>query len=308
MKMAQYQTQQTHPNNPFLLSQQQAYAQWRERKLAAFCDSIEALFVPIADPRQLRAEEKQRLQLLLTKHNFAFYRFSADAQADKNTLRQFAAQFGLQHLDNNICADEDSITSLQVNPEQGQRYIPYTNKPLSWHTDGYYNPPDKQVRAILMHCVRPAASGGINYYLDHEIAYLYLRDENPQYIEALMHPQALEIPANMENEREIRPAMTGPVFSLDSRGNLHMRYSARQRNIIWRDDTMTRKAAAFLRELMTPDMPHVLSYRLAAAEGVLSNNVLHNRSGFADSGQQTRLLYRARYYNRVAHTNINLGK
>ncbi len=35
--------------------------------------------------------------------------------------------------------------------------------------------------------------------------------------------------------------------------------------------------------------------------GLICNNVLHTRTGFAD-GQPPRLLYRARYYDRLAGT------
>ena len=34
--------------------------------------------------------------------------------------------------------------------------------------------------------------------------------------------------------------------------------------------------------------------------GLISHNVLHDRSGFEDDPQQPRLLYRARYLDRVA--------
>ena len=57
-------------------------------------------------------------------------------------MRALGQQFGLERLDGNLRADEDSITSLRVKPEmQENHYIPYTNRPLNWHTDGYYNTP-----------------------------------------------------------------------------------------------------------------------------------------------------------------------
>jgi hypothetical protein len=34
--------------------------------------------------------------------------------------------------------------------------------------------------------------------------------------------------------------------------------------------------------------------------GIVCNNVLHERSGFVDDPLRPRLLYRARYYDRVA--------
>lgn len=91
-----------------------------------------------------------------------------------------AIELGLNKLDDNLCADEDSITSLQVvETARHTSYIPYTNKRLSWHTDGYYNPPERQIRGMLLHCVENAMAGGENQLLDHEWAYIHLRDENP---------------------------------------------------------------------------------------------------------------------------------
>ena len=181
-------------------------------------------------------------------------------------------------------------------------YIPYTNRPLGWHTDGYYNDGPQQVRAWLLYCVQPAAEGGDNEVLDHEIAYIRMRDENPAWIRALMAPDAFTIPGNIEGGRQIRPAHSGPVFSVSPiDGSLHMRYSARQRNVIWRDDPATREAAAFLLELFRRGDRHQLRCRLQAGEGLISNNVLHRRDGFRDDPATgaKRLIYRARYHQRL---------
>ena len=66
--------------------------------------------------------------------------------------------------------------------------------PIKWHTDGYYNPPERQVRSFVLHCVHSAAQGGENRLLDHEIAYLMLRDENADFIRALSTADAMTIP------------------------------------------------------------------------------------------------------------------
>jgi hypothetical protein len=80
-----------------------------------------------------------------------------------------------------------------------------------------------------------------------------------------------------------------------------MRYSARQRNVIWKDDPATRNAASYLLDLFRRGDDHIFRYRLQAGEGVVSNNVLHRRDGFRDdpSGGAKRLIYRARYYQRL---------
>jgi hypothetical protein len=78
-----------------------------------------------------------------------------------------------------------------------------------------------------------------------------------------------------------------------------MRYSARRRNIQWRDDPLTRAAVACLTEFLADNDGPVLRYRLRPGEGLISNNVLHNRSAFEDEPGHRRLLYRARYYDRI---------
>ena len=137
--------------------------------------------------------------------------------------------------------------------------------------------------------------------MDCEVAYIQLRDENPDYIRALMAADAMTIPPNVQNGKEIRPEQAGPVFSVAADGHLHMRYSARTRNIVWRDDSTTQAAVEFLLNLFQPDSPYIFRHRLKSGQGVLSNNVLHCRSSFEDDAAsgRTRLLYRARYFDRI---------
>jgi hypothetical protein len=117
-----------------------------------------------------------------------------------------------------------------------------------------------------------------------------------------MAPDAFTIPGNLEKGTLIRPDQSGPVFSISPiDGSLHMRYSARQRNVIWKDDKDTRDAAAFLLDLFRRGDDHIYRVRLDANEGVISNNILHRRDGFRDdpaSGTK-RLFYRARYFQRL---------
>ena len=59
-----------------------------------------------------------------------------------------------------------------------------------------------------------AAEGGDNELLDHEIAYIRIRDQNPEWIRALMAADAFTIPSNTEGGEQIRPDHGGPVFSV----------------------------------------------------------------------------------------------
>lgn len=293
--------------SPFCLNDDAAYRAWRQHKLEQR-PALEQLLVPVEDPFKLSMQERSRIQELCRRCNTAIYKVSeCHRSRGKELVHQLGLQFGLSHLDDNLRSDEDDISSLTVTEQQGNQYIPYTNKPLSWHTDGYYNTPEHQVRGIILHCAEPAAEGGESSLIDHELVYLHLRDENPAYIEALVHPEAMTIPPNVESGAQIRGACVGPVFSVDAlTGSLHMRYSARKRNILWRDDALTRKAADRITELLEID-ELTYRYRLKAGEGLICNNVLHKRSGFEDSPDHKRLMYRARYYDRIDGTGLIPG-
>jgi alpha-ketoglutarate-dependent taurine dioxygenase len=302
--MSQLINQSILTDSPFNLADDGLYAQWRKEKLRYNKPTLADLFVDIEDPFQLSHEEKVAITQRCNHFNMALYRLSDAGVQDKALVHALGQQLGLNRLDANLRSDEDSVTSLEVREQAGNQYIPYTNKALSWHTDGYYNFLDKQIFAIIMHCVRQAAEGGENFLLNPESVYIALRDKNPAYIAAMMHPEAMTIPENIESGEVIRDAQTGPVFMVNpgngqsAMGRLHMRFSARKRNIIWRDTAETREAVEMINRQMA-DAENVVKVALKAGEGVICNNVLHNRTGFTDSEDQKRLIYRARYYDAV---------
>ncbi len=285
----------------FLLENTSAYRQWRARKLRNYPARTEQLIVDIQNPCRLTREEKGSLLQLCEKTNLAIYRARHGDVQDKNIVAAIAKQLGLIHMDANFCADRDRISSIQALPEgPGSSYIPYTNKSLNWHTDGYYNQDAQRIRAFLMHCVRPAESGGENIYLDPEILYILLRDHDPGHIEALMDPEAMTIPPNPENSERPDLATTGPVFVVDRpTQTLYTRYTARTRNIQWKNSQACARARSALLDILD-DNPYRFRHRLQSGEGVICNNVLHNRTMFTDKRRSERLLYRARFYERVA--------
>ncbi len=293
-------------SSPFALDNQYAYAAWRAAKLAVPARPERSAVCDLAD---LQPTEREALLRSCQAHNFAIFRTETPPAEVEHALRLFGRRIGLLDLDQNLCAEDSGVTAITVKSTgTDHTYIPYTNRPLGWHTDGYYNAGHHQVRAWLLYCAQPAAEGGTNELLDHEIAYIRIRDENPEWIRALMAADAFTIPSNTERGQEIRPDHSGPVFSVSPLdGTLHMRYSARQRNVIWRDDRATREAAAFLLDVFKHGDDHIVRYRLNAGEGVISNNVLHRRDGFRDdpNGGAKRLIYRARYYQRLPRPEEN---
>ncbi len=293
---------------PFDLADDDAYRRWRDAKLAGYPASADELIVEVDDPAALTDAEHGAMLARLRKANMALYASRRRDGAGKETLRRVGARFGLLRLDANLCADEDAITPLRVvDGGERRRYIPYTDRPLKWHTDGYYNLPHEWIRGIVLHCAQDAAEGGDNGLMDHEIAYILMRDEDPALVAALMHPAALTIPPNEADGEEIRGARTNPVFAVDpATGCLHMNYTERTRNIAWRDDGPTRAAAAWLGALLGSDSPYVFRHRMAPGQGLVCNNVLHDRRRFKDDPEagRRRLVYRGRYYDRVAGTAL----
>ncbi len=288
-------------STPFDLNDTESYLRWREEKLSAAPTSVDELIVEVRDPRVLTPNEHAALAERIRRCNMAIYA-SAIHHADTDIPRLLGQQFGLQQLDANWLAGEDGISEIRVfDNGTRQQYIPYTDRPIKWHTDGYYNPPERTILAMVLHCVRSAASGGENQLMDHEMAYLLLRDADPQHIMALMQADAMTIPERVDETDGVRGAQSGPVFSLDASGNLHMRYTARTRSIEWKQDATTLAAVSALERLLATDKPHVFHARLEPGMGLLCNNVLHDRSAFADDdpGRPPRLLYRARYLDRI---------
>jgi len=298
----------TEADNPFDLNSNAAYFAWRQGKLNKAPTRLEDLMLELDNAARLSPAEHDAMLSRLERANMVIYKLKDPASQSKQLIFQLGRQLGLERLDSNLCADEDGITTLRVVDRRREgEYIPYTNKRLNWHTDGYYNRPGEQIRGVILHCVQPAGEGGESAFMDHEIAYIRLRDKNPDYIRALMEPDTMIVPANSQNGREIRPEQGGPVFSVDSGGKLHMRYSARARNIVWKDDATTQSAAEYLLDLFQADSPFIFRHQLEAGQGIISNNVLHCRTAFKHDSDSNRgrLLYRARYFDRVANVELN---
>ncbi|MES9884765.1 MAG: TauD/TfdA family dioxygenase [Sedimenticola sp.] len=287
-------------DSPFDINNNDSFARWRDSKLKNHPVSLGELVVEIADLHQLTSSEHQAVLSRVNRCGMAIYASSNSEISDKTLIRDLGRQFGLERLDDNMGADDDAISSLTVQKDALHRgYIPYTDRPIAWHTDGYYNLLEQQIYGLLLHCVQPAAEGGANQLLDHEILYLQLREQNPAFIEALQHPEAMTIPANEVDGEVLRPARSGPVFMLRPDGRLHMRYTDRSHSIEWRDDPLTQEAVTTLKRLLKTDSPYHFEGTLQSGQGLISSNVLHTRERF-ESGEPQRLLYRARYFDAVS--------
>ena len=294
---------------PFSLENDDLYQRWRDNKLENYPSKLADLVVELKNGKSMSDIEHAAILDRCKQTNMAIYVGNTGDDPDREIPHYVGQRFGLSHLNHNWLGDDDGLTSLTVaddEDEKRQNYIPYSNHPIKWHTDGYYNTADKQIHAVLLHCVKPASEGGENALLDQEIAYILLRDQNPDYIRLLMQDDVLTIPPRLNKENEIaRKEEAGPIFSVDPKtGNLHMRYTIRTYNVIWKQDSETQAALNALTKILGSDSPYIFRGKLESGMGLICNNVLHDRTGFSDSDEQHRLLYRARYFDRMAGTDI----
>ena len=289
--------------NPLDLNNDHAFVRWAETKREAYARRQSASFTPIIEIEAdgcLSPETREQIKQHLLDYNFVIYRLAGASEDHLATVKRLSAELGLKEPDKNLCAAEDRITRLTVTDHgRAHTYIPYTNRAIGWHTDGYYNPWHQRVLSFILHCQQPAASGGENQLLDPDMVYIHLREINPAYIRALSDREVMCIPANYEAGELIRPQTCSAVFIEEQDHALAMRFSKRMRNIIWKEDTLTREALDCLFQYLESDTPYTISYRLHAGEGVINNNVLHTRSAFEDDAGHKRIYYRARFYSRI---------
>ncbi len=290
-------------NAPFSLDNNDAYAYWRDEKLKSHPNNIADLLVEVKNPQKLSKNEYQKCCDLIKTANMAIYIGNNTIDANPDIPKAVAKQFSLGKINKNWLADDSGLTSLtKVSSDDTRRknYIPFTDKAINWHTDGYYNPLNKQIYALNLHVVQKSESGGENQLMDHEIAYILLREKNPDYIQAMMQNDAMTIPAGIDMFGKPRPDSVGPVFSTTEDGFLHMRYTARKRNIHWAENETLTAARSYLGEITNdPDSNFIFKGLLEPGMGLISNNILHDRAAFTDSQTHKRHYYRARYFERI---------
>ncbi|HEX7438645.1 MAG TPA: TauD/TfdA family dioxygenase, partial [Caldimonas sp.] len=206
--------------SPFDLDDDDAYRRWRDAKWAGQPTRVEDLVVDVADPRRLMPSEHAALRERCARANMAIYRSPITA-ADKDIARRLGHQLGLDRLDANWLADADGISPITVCASGplarsgGERaaYIPYTDRPIKWHTDGYYHPSSRRIAAMILHCVTPAREGGATALMDPDMAYIALREADPDGVRALRAADAMTIPERADDGGVARAAQPGPVFS-----------------------------------------------------------------------------------------------
>ena len=117
-----------------------------------------------------------------------------------------------------------------------------------------------------------------------------------------MQPDAMTIPARVDDDGVARPAETGPVFSRRSAdGALHMRYTARTRSIEWKDDPRRARRGRARSSGCSPARRRTsTALTLEPGMGLCATTCCTTAPASPTTRPRPRLLYRARYYDRVA--------
>ena len=274
-----------------LSAKSEDFIEWSAKKDLNIPSNINDLKVSISDINHVSKTEISQIKQKLTKFNCCIYASGTDLDDDSKIMR-FAQSLGMRTFDSHNI-DDSAISTISANKDENNiRYIPYTNKGLNWHTDGYYD--SKPIFSWLLHCIEPALSGGENFLLDHELAireYILKYDD----IIYLTNNETFSIPTDEVAKREIT---SNYVCDMNNEyKKLHMNFSMRKENIIVNKNSES--AMSKLIKIIKEDCKkYHLTYKLSKSEGIVSNNILHGRNAFKD-GQVMRKILRIRSHERL---------
>ena len=174
---------------------------------------------------------------------------------------------------------------FEVRTEVNPTNLAYTGLGLQAHTDNPYRDPVPTVQ--VLYCLESTAEGGENMVVDGFAAARRLRDENPDWFDALSrHCARFEY----AGEAGVRLTSRRPMIELDPDGALRaVRFNNRSAAAITDVpfDLMPVYYAAYRRLGQIIDDPAMeVSFRLNPGESFLVDNtrVLHARKGYSGAG------------------------
>ena len=272
-------------------SKSNEFKQWALEKEDNIPLNIDDLIVKIHDINHATLEEISNIKDIIKRFNCCIYQSKVGLN-DQADLMNFAQSIGMETYDTNNIHNSPISLIMSLETKNALNYIPYTNKKLNWHTDGYYD--EKPIFSWLLHCEEPAYSGGENYLLDHELA---IREYIIKYdnLESLSSLDAFTIPGNTHANRG---ETKGYICNNDNEyKKFHMKFSMREKNMKLNEQSKT--AIMRMKKIIKEDCKkYCLTYKLSKNEGIISNNILHGRNSFED-GKAMRKLYRIRSYERI---------
>ena len=94
------------------------------------------------DPRALTRGRTRGAARLHRPRELGAVPLAGDGDEAATCRARLGAQLGLHRLDANWLADEDGVSRIAVSQAHDGRggFIPYTDRAIRWHTDGYYHP------------------------------------------------------------------------------------------------------------------------------------------------------------------------
>ncbi|MHB1401600.1 MAG: TauD/TfdA family dioxygenase [Thiobacillus sp.] len=279
----------------FDLGSNEDYLKWRDEKLAAYPKNVGELVVELGDMTAMTPAEKDKILETVERANMCVYT-AGSAELEMNSLLALGKQLGVRNTDKSVRhAQSDELTDSGIL----NKAIPFSTRHCNWHTDATYYGSDKTIQALFLLCKRPAVEGGSNKVLDHEVLYIQLRDKDPGALEVLMNKDCFNYRNPATGEIDLHRG--GKVFWTNTDGHLCHRFSFRKTDMAWSGDSDVTAARKVLESLISDEPAHVIEGRLESGMGLISNNVLHTRERLVDSDDaaKKRLLFRARFYDRV---------
>jgi hypothetical protein len=275
--------------------QSAAWQRWRDQRLQRHEQSSQAATI-LHLPAGASPDAADLADLCLRTQRDGLAQFRIEGSNQRASLSILLAALGLTLNDEGVIRGDDGLSLLQDHGTDARaRFVPYSNRQMNWHTDGYYNADDQSLRCFVLHCLRPAAQGGELYLLDPELLLIELYRQTPEIVELLSHPEAICLPANTDRHGHDRPDRYTSVFACHDDATLSMRYTTRSRNIRFRNQD-TEHAMQQLQTAIDACKPWHRRLRLEAGQGILCRNLLHWRASFSDpDGQPGRQILRGRY-------------
>jgi len=279
----------------FNMNSAEDYKKWRDEKLAAYPKNIGELVVELGDMTAPTEAEKSKIRERVELANMCIYT-AGSAELNMDSLLALGKQLGVSDTDK---ARRHSNSDELTNSGILNSAVPFTTRHIHWHTDATYYGSDKTIQALFLLCSRPAVEGGNNKVLDNEILYILMRDKDPDALNILINNDCFKY--KNPKTGEIAENLGGKVFWQNSDGNLCHRFSFRKMDMAWSEDADVQAGKAVLESIIQAESEYVIEGRLESGLGLISNNVLHTREKLIDSDDpaQKRLLFRARFYDRV---------
>ena len=275
---------------------------WRDAKLRGHPTRVEDLIVDVVDPRRLSQAERAALLQRCASANMAVYRSPVTA-ADKELPRRLGFSSACSgstatgwptktaSRDHRRAQPGDAGAAGPSSPTPTARSI---GTRMATTTRAAAHPLDDPA----LRESRP--QGGENTLMDHEMAYIALRDANPALGARADGRRCDDHPgAHGRGGRGPRGAERAGVLGRPADGALHMRYTARTRSIVWKDDPATRAAAPSCSRCSTATLPYLFACR-SGRHGHRGQQRAARPHRLCRPPSRPRLLYRARYLDRIA--------